>query len=233
MKAGLIFLAIALCGSSRGQMITGRATTVGQCSPATTGNNNIYYFKYCGIDPEEGKKLVKLLDAIVGKQDLTDFKLDQILKTITSLAPSPLDEAFEHLDGGIPSTLEKRLDKLTFNITNNSTHAILVKNVSCQVISAKVGNNIGFGPQTFDAGMTNTTLNPGGDAQSWRCPGPIPGLLVCADVVWKVTYAINSEPNNEAHKLYRFTMKRGDGRWTRTATTVAPLACGGTVWGVD
>ncbi|WP_348262821.1 hypothetical protein P8935_23895 [Telmatobacter sp. DSM 110680] len=64
---------------------SGSAKTSGKCSPATTGNNNTYYFKYCGGDPEQGKKVVDLLNRILLNQDAasTNAKLDEILKLLS------------------------------------------------------------------------------------------------------------------------------------------------------
>jgi len=87
-----ILLAAALGGSSFGQATTsGKATTSGICSPATTGSNNTYYFKYCGSDPEQGTKMEELLNKILLNQDTAaaNTKLDQILKMLSSLGPPP------------------------------------------------------------------------------------------------------------------------------------------------
>lgn len=92
MKAFLVtLLAVVLHGASIGQT-TGKANTSGTCSPATTGNNNTYYFQYCGGDPEQGKKLVELLNKILLNQDMADAnaKLDELLKIVSSLGPPKL-----------------------------------------------------------------------------------------------------------------------------------------------
>jgi hypothetical protein len=41
-----VFCVILFTVSSWGQTATGNAKTSGKCSPATTGNNNTYYFRY-------------------------------------------------------------------------------------------------------------------------------------------------------------------------------------------
>jgi len=94
MKTAIVILLTAvLSGPSLGQATTtGSATTSGVCSPATTGNNNTYYFQYCGSDPEQGKKMVELLNKILLNHDMADAnaKLDQLLKIVSSLGPPKL-----------------------------------------------------------------------------------------------------------------------------------------------
>jgi hypothetical protein len=93
MKAAfVILLAAALNGLLLGQTATtGKASASGICSPATTGNNNTYYFKYCGTDPEQGAKMEELLNKILLNQDTAaaNAKLDQILKLLAGLGPPP------------------------------------------------------------------------------------------------------------------------------------------------
>jgi hypothetical protein len=81
--AFVILLSVVVGGSSFGQTTgSGKATTSGICSPATTGNNNTYYFKYCGSDPEQGKKIIELLNqALAGKDPAAiNLKLDELIK---------------------------------------------------------------------------------------------------------------------------------------------------------
>lgn len=90
MKEGslrhVILLMLILSTSGPAQKpASGNAKTRGQCSPATSGNNNTYYFKYCGGDPEQGKKVVELLNRILLNQDTVsaNAKLDEILKLLS------------------------------------------------------------------------------------------------------------------------------------------------------
>jgi hypothetical protein len=93
MKAAIvILLPLVLYGSSFGQTtMSGKATTSGTCSPATTGNNNTYYFHYCGSDPEQGKKMEEILNKILLNQDMAaaNAKLDEILRIVSTLGPPP------------------------------------------------------------------------------------------------------------------------------------------------
>lgn len=62
---------------------TGQAQTTGTCSPAVTGDNNTFYFKYCGSDPEERKRIFKLLESVAQGEDLSNAKLDEILEILS------------------------------------------------------------------------------------------------------------------------------------------------------
>lgn len=78
-----ILLTAALLGSSLAQTkTTGSAKSDGSCSPAVTGDNNTFIFRYCGSDPEEKKKILKLLQAISQGEDVTNAKLDEILEIL-------------------------------------------------------------------------------------------------------------------------------------------------------
>jgi hypothetical protein len=81
MKSALvILLSVALYGSSTAQTkTTGDAKSGAQCSPAVTGSGNTFYYEYCGTDPEEGKRILRLLKAVAHGEVLTNDKLDKIL----------------------------------------------------------------------------------------------------------------------------------------------------------
>jgi hypothetical protein len=56
-----------------------------------TGSNNTFYFKYCGKDPEQEKKIVAILNAI----SESDAKLDAVMEAIAPpkfvyLPPDPI-----------------------------------------------------------------------------------------------------------------------------------------------
>src|SRR5215471_12316742 len=79
-----ILITTALCGPAFAQtQTTGAAKSGGACSPAVTGNNNKFYFEYCGSDPEEGKRMLRLLEAVAQGEVLTNTKLDQILEILS------------------------------------------------------------------------------------------------------------------------------------------------------
>jgi hypothetical protein len=79
----LMLFAIAVCDSSFAQTkTTSTAKSEGPCSPAVTGDNNTFRFEYCGSDPEEQKRMIRLLNAVSQGQVLTNSKLDQILEIL-------------------------------------------------------------------------------------------------------------------------------------------------------
>ena len=57
---------------------SGNAATAGACSPAVTGNNNTFTFTYCGGDPAENAKILKILEALARGENLTLDRLDEI-----------------------------------------------------------------------------------------------------------------------------------------------------------
>jgi len=79
-----ILLSAALSGSSFAQTKnTGDAKSEGPCSPAVTGDNNTFHYEYCGNDPEEGKRIVRLLKAVAQGEVLTNAKLDEVLEILS------------------------------------------------------------------------------------------------------------------------------------------------------
>jgi hypothetical protein len=46
------------------QKNAGNAATKGSCSPPTTGDNNTYVIE-CGIGPEQGKKIIEMLNKVL------------------------------------------------------------------------------------------------------------------------------------------------------------------------
>jgi hypothetical protein len=65
-----------------GQKPSGDARSRGNCSPAVTGENNTFYFQYCGFDPQEGKRMERILQAIQSGEELSNEKLDKILAIV-------------------------------------------------------------------------------------------------------------------------------------------------------
>lgn len=88
-----MFIAFAFCGSAFAQtQVTGDAATKAPCSPAVTGNNNTFTFTYCGSDPEEQKRIYRLLQAVASGELVTNTKLDEILAILNrpiKIARSP------------------------------------------------------------------------------------------------------------------------------------------------
>jgi hypothetical protein len=78
-----ILITTALCGSSLAQTkTTGEAKSSGPCSPVVTGDNNTFHYQYCGSDPEEGKRIIRLLNAVAQGEVLTNSKLDKVLEIL-------------------------------------------------------------------------------------------------------------------------------------------------------
>src|SRR5271155_791371 len=115
-------LAYSLC---LGQDKSGNAKTSAQCSPAVTGNNNTFIFQYCGPDLEEGKRMVRLLDAISKGQDLTNTKLDEILSilgqptkiNVSKLLSEPPKTKGAHATASIEFYTEDPVERGQFEIT--------------------------------------------------------------------------------------------------------------------
>lgn len=87
MKLAPFFLATM---SVFAQIQTGTATTSGACSPAASGNNNVFTIN-CGIGEAQGQKMVDILNKILANQlDPTEVmkKLDEILHAINPNLPT-------------------------------------------------------------------------------------------------------------------------------------------------
>lgn len=86
MKQVLFFLLILNGFAAHGQTSTARTVrTNGHCSPATTGNNNVYYFTYCGSDPLQERRIVELLNKILNNSSsaAVNAKLDELLSVVS------------------------------------------------------------------------------------------------------------------------------------------------------
>jgi hypothetical protein len=80
-----LLLTAVLCGPSFAQTkTTGDARSGGPCSPAVTGDHNTFYFTYCGSDPEERKRIFRLLTAVAQGEVLTNAKLDKVLEILST-----------------------------------------------------------------------------------------------------------------------------------------------------
>jgi hypothetical protein len=81
--AALILLPLALCGASApGQSTTGKVDAHGSCNIANSGNYVTIDFKSCGIGPEQGKKIIEMLNRVLALPNsaTVDAKLDELLK---------------------------------------------------------------------------------------------------------------------------------------------------------
>lgn len=88
MKYSLILLLIATLGWTQ-TTTTGKAETSGRCSPAVTGNNNQFRINCTGMDKEQGRKMLALMNNILAKQldpAAVMAKLDEIEKGVQGLA---------------------------------------------------------------------------------------------------------------------------------------------------
>jgi hypothetical protein len=120
----IVLFAVAVYGTSSAQTkASGGAKTAGHCSPAVTGDNNTITFTYCGSDPEETKKVRKLLEAIAKGEDVTNSKLDEILeillkpitlkKSASLSVPVPLGQ---HPRAAIAFSTEDPVDRGQFEV---------------------------------------------------------------------------------------------------------------------
>ena len=72
---------------------TGSAETMGACSPANTGSNNVFNIT-CGIGKEKGELMLKILNKILASQlDPAEVmsKLDEILKGVNEIKAASAD----------------------------------------------------------------------------------------------------------------------------------------------
>jgi hypothetical protein len=81
--SAILVTAVLYCPSFAQRKTTGDARSGGPCSPAVTSDNNTFYFKYCGGDPEEGRRIVRLLKAVAQSEVLTNAKLDEVLEILS------------------------------------------------------------------------------------------------------------------------------------------------------
>ena len=72
------------------QTNTGDATTSGPCSPANTGDDNIFTIN-CGIGKDQGQRMLDIVNKILANQldpNAVMAKLDEILKTVNPNLPT-------------------------------------------------------------------------------------------------------------------------------------------------
>jgi hypothetical protein len=80
LVAGCILgIGLSACGQSTQ---AGPATASGGCAVSHSGNYDTITIQNCGIGEEQGKKIIKVLNALVQGQESTDFKLDEILQIL-------------------------------------------------------------------------------------------------------------------------------------------------------
>ena len=77
-----LFAIVCIACSAQQPLSTGQAKTTGQCSPSITGSNNTVIYTYCG-DQEEGKRIIRLLNAVASDQNVFSAKLDEILAILS------------------------------------------------------------------------------------------------------------------------------------------------------
>lgn len=84
----------------------GPSSASGGCAVSHSGNYDIITIKNCGIGEEQGKKVIKVLDAIVQGQESTEAKLDEILEILLRPIKITMSEPFAVAapPGGHPRT---------------------------------------------------------------------------------------------------------------------------------
>jgi hypothetical protein len=90
----VIILSAAFSSALFAQAKSGDAKSSGNCSPAVTGDNNTFHYEYCGNDPEEGRRIVRLLKAVAQDEVLTNSKLDEILEILSMPIKITMSESF-------------------------------------------------------------------------------------------------------------------------------------------
>src|SRR5258708_17197837 len=86
MRNGVLGL-LLFAGSMYGQTQTGSAATRGACSPANTGDKNVFNIT-CGIGKEQGNKMLAILNRIIANQidpNVVMGKLDEIQKGVNAI----------------------------------------------------------------------------------------------------------------------------------------------------
>lgn len=86
MRTGLAGL-LLFAGSIYGQAQTGPAETHGACSPANTGDKNVFNIR-CGIGREQGDKMLAILNRIIANQidpNAVMGKLDEIQRGVNAI----------------------------------------------------------------------------------------------------------------------------------------------------
>jgi hypothetical protein len=83
-----LYLLVLIAARCLGQASTpGSAETTGVCSPAVTGSKNTFTIT-CGIDKEQGQKILAILNTIIARQlnpDAVMVKLDEIGQDVKKL----------------------------------------------------------------------------------------------------------------------------------------------------
>jgi hypothetical protein len=83
-------LSLLIATSCWSQTATGKAQTIGFCSPAVTGSKNTFRIN-CGISQKQGRKMLDILNKILANQldpDAVMAKLDEILKAVNPNVPA-------------------------------------------------------------------------------------------------------------------------------------------------
>jgi hypothetical protein len=116
----LFLLTVASCLAQTAG--SGKPETRGSCSPAVTGDNNTFIFRYCGTDPEEGKRILRLLKAVAQGETLANGKLDEVLEILNKptklivINNSALAGTKEHRQATIRFYTEDPVDRGQFEV---------------------------------------------------------------------------------------------------------------------
>jgi hypothetical protein len=138
---------------------TGNATSNGTCSPSVTSNNNTFTFAYCGDDPKERAKILKVLNELAHGEDVTNAKLNQVIEI--------LDRREFEVTVSPDSNNPKNPFLSQFHVTLKSGSDILNPRIDCYVVdmtfatgNSQIRNNITeFNwpfVQVLKAGVTTT-----------------------------------------------------------------------------
>jgi hypothetical protein len=162
----------------------GNATTKGSCSPATTGNNNNFVIE-CGIGPEQGKKILDLLNAALRSNSDVDAKLDQLL----ALANKPEEPIQLSLTIGDPTNLWLQLENHSDRIAKSISYEVVLFRESDLALFSFATTDVGYlkafskGP-SYILGLETARRLPTGDLPMKRGDVLTGQVIVdCADCI--------------------------------------------------
>jgi hypothetical protein len=137
----LALTAVLAATSVSAQTQTGAATTRGACSPANTGDKNVFNIT-CGIGREQGDKMLAILNRIIDNQidpSAVMSKLDEIQKGVDAIrdqaAPRTITDQDVAAVSKFLSQFPKQTVKLAFLSANEESRR-LAERIRSMVLAA-------------------------------------------------------------------------------------------------
>ena len=135
MKRTVLLATVGVAAFCHGQS-SGTATTKGACSPAVSGNKNTFTIK-CGIDEEQGKQILAILNKLLADQ----------LDTKTVMAK--LDELAEQKRQVISAPNGIAIGGGTVNNPTVNNYGPPLPHVTWSILKDKLTVQAGSNPQTW------------------------------------------------------------------------------------